>query len=160
MSSNIFLKIDGINGESHDSNHKGWIDVDHFDIDATQPGSMSLGGGGGVGKVRYSDLAIFAKADRATPTIFSFAASGKHITKVVVSVCKAGGDQIEFIRITLENVIVTYCGYNGSPTKDLIPVTYRFQAEKITHQYWQQTELGTKGGEVSTSWDIKKNQSF
>ncbi|MFC6051689.1 type VI secretion system tube protein Hcp [Acinetobacter portensis] len=30
MAIDIFLKIDGINGESKDSNHKDWIDVQDF----------------------------------------------------------------------------------------------------------------------------------
>ncbi|MBP2170222.1 type VI secretion system secreted protein Hcp [Erwinia toletana] len=28
MSTALFLKIDGITGESQDSNHKGWIAID------------------------------------------------------------------------------------------------------------------------------------
>lgn len=160
MSSNAFLKIQGISGESKDSNHEGWIDVDRFEIDALQPGNMASGGGGGAGKVKYGDLTIFAHADKATPTIFGYAADGKHIPKVELSVHKAGGTQIEFIRITLEEVLISYAAYNGSLSSSLIPVIYRFQAARIRHQYWEQTEQGSKGAEVSNGWDIKQNKSI
>lgn len=49
MSTDLFLKIEGITGESQDANHKGWIGVDSFTWGATQPGNMATGGGGGAG---------------------------------------------------------------------------------------------------------------
>lgn len=158
MSSTAFLKIEGIIGESTDSNHIGWIDVDRFEIDAAQPGSMHTGGGGGTAKVRYSDLTVFTHTDKATPTIFSYAASGRHIPNVTLAIHKAGGTQIEYLRISLQHAIVTYCGYNGSLSGSLIPVTYRFQASVIKHQYWEQTESGIRGAEVSSTFDIKQNK--
>lgn len=158
MSIAAFLKIQGIDGESKDSQHINWIDIERFDIDASQPSNMTSGGGGGLGKVRYSDLTIFTNADKSTPTIFSYAASGKHIPKVEISINKAGGTQVEFIRITLEEVIITHCGYNGSLSGTNIPVIYKFQAARIKHQYWEQTDLGAKGAEVASGWDIKQNK--
>lgn len=50
MGATAFLKIQGIEGESKDAHHKGWIDVDRFEIDASQPASIATGGGGGSGK--------------------------------------------------------------------------------------------------------------
>ena len=44
MSTDLFLKIDGITGESQDSNHKGWIAIESFTWGANQPGNMSVGG--------------------------------------------------------------------------------------------------------------------
>lgn len=38
MSTDLYLKIDGINGESQDSNHKGWIDIDSFSWGQARPG--------------------------------------------------------------------------------------------------------------------------
>lgn len=58
MSIDLFLKIEGITGESQDSNHKGWINIDSFTWGASQPGNMSIGGGGGAGKVQYRDLTV------------------------------------------------------------------------------------------------------
>lgn len=51
MAIDIFLKIDGIEGESQNANHKKWIDVLSFNWGAQQPGNMSVGGGGGAGKL-------------------------------------------------------------------------------------------------------------
>lgn len=160
MSSNGFLKIAGIDGESKDSQHRGWIDIERWDFDASQPGNMANGGGGGAGKVVYSDLTVFTDADKATPALFGYASGGKHIPKIELSVCKAGGNQTEFIRITLEEALVTHCGYSGAASRENVPVIYKFQAARIKHQYWEQTERGGKGAEVQSGWDIKQNKAM
>ena len=45
----MFMKVDGVTGESKDSNHTGWTDITSFSWGASQPGNMSVGGGGGAG---------------------------------------------------------------------------------------------------------------
>lgn len=50
MSTDIFLKIDGVTGESRDSRHQGWIQIESFSWGATQPSGMETGSGGGSGK--------------------------------------------------------------------------------------------------------------
>ena len=40
----VFLKIDGIDGESLDQNHQGWIDVDGFNLGVTRPSVTSNDG--------------------------------------------------------------------------------------------------------------------
>ncbi len=62
---------------------------------------MSVGGGGGAGKVNFNDLHVNALIDKSTTAILKHCASGKHLTKVELSVCKAGGQQVEYTRITL-----------------------------------------------------------
>ena len=54
MSVDAFMKVEGASGESKDSNHTGWTDIDSFTWGAIQPHSMSSGGGAGVGKVALS----------------------------------------------------------------------------------------------------------
>ncbi|GLR10537.1 hypothetical protein COO59_11810 [Mixta theicola] len=45
MSIDLFLKIDGIEGEAKDANHKGWITLSSFSWGTSQPGKMQTGGG-------------------------------------------------------------------------------------------------------------------
>ncbi|WP_416411224.1 Hcp family type VI secretion system effector [Pantoea sp. App145] len=158
MAIDIYLKVDGTTGESQDSNHKGWTDVLSFTWGAAQPGNMSVGGGGGAGKVAYRDLNIKALIDKSTPAILKYCSSGKHVDKVELSICKAGGNQVEYSKITLEDVLVTQTDFNGVGQSDTIVVDYSFQAGKISMSYWEQGESGTKGAESKVSWDIKQNK--
>ncbi|WP_144817978.1 MULTISPECIES: type VI secretion system tube protein Hcp [Enterobacteriaceae] len=158
MSTDLFLKIDGITGESQDSNHKGWINIESFTWGASQPGSMSVGGGGGAGKVQYRDLSVLTHIDKATPAIMRYVSIGKHVNKVELSVCKAGGSQIEYCRITLEDVLITNVVFNGTTNRDLIGLSYQFQASRVKTQYWEQSASGGKGAETQSGWDIKGNK--
>ncbi|HWT17967.1 MAG TPA: type VI secretion system tube protein Hcp, partial [Variovorax sp.] len=47
MAVDMFMRVEGANGESKDSNHKDWTDIKSFAWGATQPGNMVSGGGGG-----------------------------------------------------------------------------------------------------------------
>lgn len=99
-----------------------------FSRGASQPGNMSVGGGGGAGKVNFNDLHVNALIDKSTTAILKHCASGKHLTKVELSVCKAGGQQVEYTRITTEDVLVTSVQYTGADNGDTVGVTYAFQS--------------------------------
>jgi type VI secretion system secreted protein Hcp len=159
----MFMKIEGANGESKDANHKDWTDILSFSWGATQPGSMSTGGGGGSGKASFNDLHIVARIDKAAPAVMKHCAAGKHLSKIELSICKAGGTQIEYSKITLDDVMVTSVQLSGDNTAtsadpEYVLVNYAFQAAKVTQQYWEQTDKGGKGAESQVSWDIKQNK--
>ncbi|WP_380180328.1 Hcp family type VI secretion system effector [Kalamiella sp. sgz302252] len=158
MAIDTYLKVDGVTGESKDSNHTGWIDINSFTWGASQPGNMAVGGGGGVGKVNFNDLIVKANIDKAFTALLKSCASGKHISKVEVSACKAGGSQIEYTRITLEDVLVTTVQFDEAVNNEALAVRYAFQASKVKQQYWEQSASGGKGAETSAGWDIKGNK--
>ena len=160
MNTSLFLRAEGITGESQDTNHKGWTDVTAFEWGASQPGNMNTGGGGGAGRVQYRDLTVQASMDKATPALLAACSAGKHITKVEISACKAGGQQTEYARIILEEVIITEVSYTGSNGTDTLDISYSFQAARVRTQYREQTASGGKGAEVASGWNIKENREI
>ncbi|MEI2415191.1 type VI secretion system tube protein Hcp [Orrella sp. JC864] len=158
MAVDMYMKIDGANGESKDANHKDWTDIQSFSWGATQPGNMAMGGGGGTGKASFNDLHVVARIDKAAPAVMKHCASGKHLSRVELSVCKAGGSQIEYTKITLEEVLVTSVQLTGEHESEAVLVNYAFQAARIKQQYWEQTDKGGKGAESLVAWDIKQNK--
>nr|WP_255592647.1 type VI secretion system tube protein Hcp [Bordetella sp. BOR01] len=152
------MKIDGANGESKDANHKNWTDIISFSWGATQPGNMASGGGLGAGKASFNDLHVVARIDKAAPAVMKHCASGKHLSKIELSVCKAGGQQVEYSKITLEDVLVSSVQLSGELNAESVVVNFAFQAAKVKQQYWEQTEQGGKGAESLVAWDIKQNK--
>lgn len=159
MAIDMFLKVEGATGESAESNHQGWIDVLAFTWGANQTGTMAGGGGGGAGKVEFSDLRISAKMDCATTALVKHCASGKHLGEVKVSVCKAGGSQIEYSTVVLKNVLVTNVSFHGTDYSEQTAVEYLFQSSSVEHHYWVQTAQGGKGAESQMGWDVKANRA-
>lgn len=158
MAVDMFMKIEGANGESKDANHQDWTDIVSFSWGATQPGNMASGGGGGTGKASFNDLHVIARIDKAAPAVMKHCASGKHLSKIEVSVCKAGGEQIEYSKITLEEVLVTSVQLSSDQESERVIVNYAFQAGKVKQQYWEQSNQGSKGAESLVAWDIKQNK--
>ncbi|MDR1227688.1 MAG: type VI secretion system tube protein Hcp [Azoarcus sp.] len=54
----IFVKFEGIAGESQDASHKGWIGVLGFSYLITQTSSEAFGGGLGVGRADFGTLSF------------------------------------------------------------------------------------------------------
>ena len=155
----LFMKVQGADGESRNSAYKNWTDIDSFAWGATQPSTMAVGGGGGAGKVQFHDLTVSASVDKAYTPLLQKCASGEHIGKVEIAGAKAGGDQMEFYKITLEDVMVTSCTVSGTESSE-VKVTYSFQAAKVKSEYSEQTEKGTKGATATAGWNVKENKKM
>jgi type VI secretion system secreted protein Hcp len=156
MASDIFLKLDGIKGESKDSKHGGEIDIDSFSFGIHQTGAMAVGGGGGAGKASFADLSVVKSADLSSPLLMMACAEGKHIASGLLTVRKAGGQQEEFYKIKLTDILissVTNTGAEGGNPQENLSLNYA----KIQFDYKEQTEKGTLSGNANFGWDLKKN---
>ena len=78
MAVEIFLKIDGVTGESKANGHVDEIEVFSFSLGASNPSSVAYGHGSGAGKVDISSLSIQKQVDNASAKLFQNCASGKH----------------------------------------------------------------------------------
>ena len=106
MSYVIFIKMDGITGESTDAKHRGEIDVLSWSWGVTTSSSTHVGGAGGAGKAIPADLKFSHRIDLASPSLIKACASGRHIKEAVVSVQKTGAAPFEFLTIKLSDVTV------------------------------------------------------
>jgi type VI secretion system secreted protein Hcp len=160
MAFDIFLKIDGIKGESSDAQHREEIELESFSWGATQQGSTSTGGsGGGAGKVAFQDFHVVMKLSQASPQLFLACAQGRHL-KTAVLTCRRGGgrDRLEFLRQTLSDVLVASYQTNGQ-SDDGVPVdqvTFKYAQVKV--EYWPQKADGSLGEPVKAGWDLKTNE--
>jgi type VI secretion system secreted protein Hcp len=152
-----FLKIDGIEGESPDSKHGKEIQLLSFSFGADQPASSSLGGGSGAGKVNMHDLSIVKQVDKASPKLFVACCTGQHIKSAVLTSRKAGGDQQDYMIVTLSDIIVSHvttagqaAGTDGLPNEQ---VALNFS--KVNFEYKEQGADGTLKGTVAGGYDIK-----
>ena len=117
MAVDMFLKLDGISGESQDATHKGEIEIQSFSFGATQVGNRGNGAGGGAGKVSFQDIHFTAPVNVSSPALLKACASGQHIKEATITHRKAGGTQHEFLKITLSDILVSSYS-NGSRPLD------------------------------------------
>lgn len=107
MAQDIFLKLTGIEGEAADASHSKEIEVLTWEWSVKQPSNMHAGRGGGAGKATVEDLTFEHYVDCATPNLVQYCLTGKHIGSAVLTMRKAGGKPLEFLRITMEDVLIT-----------------------------------------------------
>ncbi len=154
-----FLKLDGIDGESVDSKHKGDIDIESWSWGESQSGTHSGGGGGGAGKVSMQDFHFVMKINKASPKLFLACANGEHIPKAVLVCRKAGKDQQEFLKITMSESHVSSYQSGGSGHSDIVPTDQiSLNFSKIEFEYKEQKADGSLGGSVKAGYDVKLNK--
>ena len=158
MAVDYFLKLDGIDGESKDSKHSGEIDLESFSWGETQTGSHSFGGGGGAGKVQMQDFHFVMKANKASPKLFLACAEGEHIKKGVLTCRKAGKEQQEFLKVSLEDVLVTEFNNAGEASEVTVPTDqFSLAFMKFDFSVRPQNEDGSIGQAERAGWDLNRN---
>ncbi len=158
MAQDIFLKPTGIDGESQDAKHKGEIELTNWGWSIHQNSSMQSGSGGGSGKATVSDLTFDHRIDRATPNLLKHCLVGKHIDTATLVVRKAGGNPLEYFKLTMSNVIVT----GVAPViKDTMPTgmeSVSLSFARVKQEYVVQNSQGGTAGTVAASFDIQQNR--
>jgi type VI secretion system secreted protein Hcp len=153
----MFLQIDGIKGESQDKVYKGQIDVQSWSWGMSNSGSAHMGGGQGAGKVNVQDLTFSHYIDKSSPDLMLACCTGKHIPKAVLTVRKAGGSPLDYLQITMEDLIVTGLTTGGSTGDDRLSETVNLNFAKVKVQYKEQTPTGAVGDKPQMGWDIRAN---
>jgi type VI secretion system secreted protein Hcp len=171
-----YLNLDGVKGEALDDKHKDWIELVGFGHQITQPVSQtqSSAGGAATGRTQHADFQIHKYVDAASPKLYEAASNGKHFSKAKIEVCRAGGSQVKFLEITLEEVMVSQIHIESPPANgntpsvttastgggagkvhDLPTESVSLNYGKIEWVYTQQKRKdGSGGGNVSAKYDL------
>jgi type VI secretion system secreted protein Hcp len=156
----LFLKIDGIQGESKDAKHANEIDVDAFSWGETNVVSHAGGGGGGAGKVAMQDFHFTKRLDKASPVLFLACASGKHFPKAVLSARKAGQGQQDYLVITLSDVVVSGYQVGGAESGEAGVDQTSLAFSRIVFEYRPQKPDGSLAPAVKAGWDLETNKAI
>jgi len=152
----MFLKLDTIEGESTDSKHKGEIEILSYSFGlANPPTGGSDSGGAGSGKASFQDFHFVSRTQKSSPTLFQASATGSHFKQALITVRKAGGGQQEFLKITLNEVLVTSFQQGGTAdSADTTPTeSISLNFAKVTVVYSQVQANGSLGDGITGTWD-------
>jgi len=154
----IYIKLKGIDGESQDSQHKGWIEVLNFSYGVSQSSSTHIGGGGGVGKANFDALSFSHYVDKASPNLFMYCAAGKHIDEVILSCCKVGDGSKEYMKVTMNDVLVTGVSLSGGNSETQVTESISMSYSKIRVEVKAQKKDGSMDAAVTGTWNVKENK--
>jgi type VI secretion system secreted protein Hcp len=157
MSADMFLKIEGIQGESVDSVHADEIDVLAWSWGMSQSGTMHVAAGGGSGKVAVQDLSITKYVDSASPNMMQKCCTGEHYPSAILTIRKAGADPLEYLVITMTGVLVTSISAGGSGGEDKLTENVTLNFAEFESVYTPQAADGSGGAAIDVAYNIAQN---
>ena len=160
MAVECFLKIEGPDLKGEAKGLADQIDVLAWSWGASQSGTTHTGSGGGAGKVSVQDLSFTKYVDSASHALLLACCKGTHYEKAVLVVRKAGDDPLEYIKITMEDLIVTSVSTGGSGGEDRLTENVTLNFAKVKFEYDPQTKKGGGEGVKTAAWNISENAPY
>jgi type VI secretion system secreted protein Hcp len=157
MSTDIFLTIDDIKGESQDLTNKDWIDVVTWHWGLAQGGTAHSGTGGGSGKVSVRDITIVKLVDRASPNLIKLCCSGKHFSKAELVFRKAGGQALEYLKLELSDGLVSAVSYAANWGDERLGEQVSLNFASFKCEYSPQSKDGLRSAVIPAQWNVAKN---
>ena len=142
MAFDAFLKIDGIDGESTDSKHKGEIEVLSFSWNVSHPTR---------GRAKLTAFQVVKNLDKASPLLFEACCTGDHISEALFTARKAGESKFEFLKIKMSDVIITSVSPGGASGGDLPMESVSLSFSKIEQEVFSLDPSGKPSGSSKSS---------
>jgi type VI secretion system secreted protein Hcp len=155
----MFLKLEGIDGESADDKKKDHIEIQSFAIGGANHGALASATGGGTNKVQLDDIHFTKTIDKASPNLFGALTVGRHIDKATVFVRKAGGDPKDYFTITLTPCFVSSYNISGHQGGGMPTESFSLNYDKIEFEYKTQDDKGNLGPAIKTGWKTSTNKA-
>jgi type VI secretion system secreted protein Hcp len=162
MGIEIFLKLDGITGESTKSGAEGWIEIFSFSNGASNPTSVAFGTGSGAGKVDLSSVSLQKQLDIASPYMFAHCCAGTHIKTGNMIVREATGAtttqvyfQYDFTEAFIDSISWGGAAGGGKPSESL-----SISAKSLMVTYTPQNSDGSLGTKIPKGWNQTTNAAM
>jgi len=156
MAASVFARIGTIKGESHDARHRDEIDVLSWSWGITHPDATPhAAAGGGAGKAHVQNLSFTHHLDKASPLLMAACATGKHIPDARITARKAGEGQVEYLVITLSDVLVTSVATSGAAEGDSPFESITLAFAKVDLEYLPQKPDGSLDAAVHFTFDLQ-----
>ncbi|MDP9033576.1 MAG: type VI secretion system tube protein Hcp [Myxococcota bacterium] len=154
------LKLDGVTGESAHDGFKGHMDILSCDFGAENNSTIATGSGGGSGKAKVHELTITKNPCTASPVLFSYVCTGKHVDSAVMTLTKTGGPaNVDFVVVTMKGVNVTYHKliHSGGDTQPKEEVRLAFG--EVQFDYVPQDAKGAKKAAISQKFNVQTGKA-
>lgn len=158
MAADIFLELEGVDGESKDKEFTGKIDVQSYSWGVNNSVNMAVGGGGGQGKANFMEISFMMPYSKASPVLAAKCAQGTHIPTGKFIFRKSGDKPQKYKEISLTKVMVTNISESGGSGGDeFTAVSLAYEA--IHTVYKEQNADGSLGAKSEFKYNIKEGSA-
>ena len=140
----MFLKVEGIQGESTDKSHKDEIDVLAWSWQLSQSKDPA--------NPIVRPIVISKYIDSASAPLYDLLLSGKQAANAILTVRKVGQIPLEYLIITMTNVTVSTASPGGGGSEDRQTENISLNYSSACFKYTKQNADGTPGTSTETCW--------
>ena len=150
----LFIKFQGIDGESTEKDHGAWSNILSVKWGVSAVAS-NLGSGSAAGKPVFDDLSWTQVLDKSFPPLFGKIAAGNHISKVNIDFASPSGegDRVYF-QMEFHNVLLTSLGLIGD-TSAKTTMSGAFAYDTIAMTYLEYGPDGAIKDAIEASYDLR-----
>ena len=149
----FYMDIAGIPGDVTQPNYVHWISVNSFStgLSNSQAGAVT---GRGVGRLLCQDMHVAKFLDVTSPKLLTAVATGHRYSKIELVAVNTGAEvPNEFLRLTLQNVVISSVTFAGDNATSARVETLVLDPERIEVTYTPQFADGRLGTPMSALAD-------
>jgi type VI protein secretion system component Hcp len=151
---NVYLKLDGICGESKAVKFANWIELSGVEFGVANSSASAIGGGGAAGKAEMTSITVSKKYyDCSSIPLTINSLSGKHIKNGQIAFVTRNIEQpITILKIDLTDVVIAKYQFNNTYE------TVALSAGSIDFSYTMSDDKGGIKLPIQGGWDFKTNK--
>jgi type VI secretion system secreted protein Hcp len=147
----MFLELDGIEGESSSVHYPGAIDVLAWSWGASREANKPP---------NLQNISVTKYVDQSSPVLFSRLTTGVAIPAGTLTVVKPGTPPAPYLRLCMTGLRVTSISTGGSGGEDRLTENVSLSFSTIVMAYQRQKADGTLGPLVSAGWNLVDKIQF
>jgi len=164
MALQMFMKLDGVPGDSANYEYKGWCDVLSWNWDMTS--NRKSAQGNGADKTALNEISIVKPLGIDSPVTRLLFAQGKRIPSVEFSVTPIMGKretQTKYVYFKLEDVVIKSIVSSGSTEDKFFREHLTLCFDRIQFEFSQAATLNSSGGtalaakDFNFRWNVPSN---
>jgi type VI secretion system secreted protein Hcp len=158
----IYIQFRGkykVDGESRDSEHKDWLEINSWGHQIRQPKSATASSVGGhtAERAEHDDMVFFKDLDATSPKLWEACSAGYTFDEVQIDFYRANGDKrVKYLQIKLKHVLISNVRpevmAEGVPTE-----AFGLKYAAVEWTYTQQSIDGASKGAVTKKWSLSNN---
>lgn len=153
----MFLQIEGIQGESIDSWHPNEIEIQSWSWFTNNPVRWDLNQGGQSSKVHVDHIIVNKICDQASVALYRYCVTGKHFKTARIICRKNDGEQkLEYLTVDMTDVMIQKVNWNGQGGDQTLGESIEVSFAEFTLTYKTQQDSGdAANGDMTFGYNVQ-----
>jgi type VI secretion system secreted protein Hcp len=167
MAGNMFLHLEGIEGESLDEadenlgdKHTGQIELKTWEWTTTNKVKWDVNQGGQSTHAEVGAIKLLKTVDAASHRLYKACTNGEHIKTATLYARKNAGDsKMTYLKLELKDVMVNSVNWSGQAEESYVNETVELSFAEFKIRYQTQDDQGQPKNKGEHGWNVQKQKA-